>query len=501
MKNDYDKLIEKYKEIYTISTISSVLYWDMNTYMPPSALEFRSNQFNWLQQTVHKKWISREMEDLIKKCEKKKDLDLIQQRNVVLMRRAYDNRTVLPLDLVGELASQSNKTLEIWKKAKVKNDFSIVKKELKKLFALELKRAQLLAEAKGIQDPYEALIDTHDHGFSIKILSKLFNEAKSFLVPLVEKCVNSTTKPERSFLRRKVPRKVQIQIVNDLVDFLGYDKRAGRIDEVEHPLTIGCGPKDVRLTVKYREDKIMGTFLAGAHECGHSLHGQQRNPEWIGQPINGYGGPSFGESQSRLIENHITLSKDFWDYYYPKFQISTDTFNDVELDTFHFAINATHPGSSRLGADELTYVLHIIIRFELEQELFAGKVDIGEIPDLWNERYEKYLGIKVRSDTEGVMQDLHWFSQYWGYFYGYGIGDIMAAQIVQTGLDKSLPDWRDELKNGDFSPVRLWLAKNIHSKGAMYDGLDFIEKITGEQLTVKYFKNYLERKYQQMYGF
>ncbi|MHA1974057.1 MAG: carboxypeptidase M32 [Candidatus Hodarchaeales archaeon] len=498
MINDYNKLMDIYREIYTISTISSVLYWDMNTYMPPSAIKFRSSQFNWLQQTTHKKWISQETKHLIERCEKIKDLSLVQKRNVLLMRRAYDNRTALPLDLVGALASQSNKTLEIWKKAKAKNNFSIVKSELEKLFALELKRAQLLAESKGMKDPYEALIDTRDPGFSIKILTKLFNEAKSFLIPLVKRSANSTKESENSFLRRKVDREIQIQMVNDLVEFLGYDQKAGRVDEVEHPLTIGCGPRDVRLTVKYREDKIMGTLLAAAHECGHSLHAQQRNPEWVGQPVHGYGGPSFGESQSRLIENHVTLSKDFWEYYYPKLNKYTGIFDDIKLDDFHFAINATQPGTSRLGADELTYVLHIIIRFELEQELFTGKIDIGDIPTLWNERYEKYLGVEVPSDTEGVLQDLHWFSQYWGYFYGYGIGDIMAAQIVQIDIDLSLPRWREELRNGDFSSTRKWLAKNIHSKGALYDGLDFIKEITGEGLTIKYFKNYLESKYKKL---
>jgi len=499
MKSAYKHLLEKYKEIYTISSISSLLYWDMNTYMPSSALEHRTNQFNWLQQAIHKKWTSEKMISLINQCEKDSTLNTVEKRNVNLLRRAVEEKNALPIELVGQLAIQSNKTLEIWKIAKKKNDFSVVQSDLKKLFELEVEKATLLAEAKGLSDPYEALVGIRDPGFTIGRLNNFFNEAKKFLVPFVEKCTKSEKQPDKAFLTRFISRHKQENVVNELVKFLEYDFQAGRVDEVEHPLTISCGPKDVRLTVKYKENEVMKALLAGSHECGHSLHAQQRNPEWIGQPVNGYTGPSFGESQSRIVENHITLSPEFWNYYYSKFQSQTGEFYDINQEVFYFAINATQPGPNRIGSDELTYALHIIIRFELERELYAGQLSITDLPQEWNKKYDQYLGIKVETDTQGVMQDLHWYSQYWGYFYGYAMGDIIGAQLINRGLSKNIPEWRENLNFGKFSPIREWLANNIHSKGALYDGLDMVKEITGEPLTVKYFIDYLENKYSELY--
>ncbi|WP_455140104.1 carboxypeptidase M32 [Candidatus Hodarchaeum mangrovi] len=499
MKFAYKYLLEKYKEIYTISSISSLLYWDMNTYMPSSALEHRTNQFNWLQQTIHKKWTSKKMISLINQSEKDSTLNNVEKRNVFLLKRAVEEKIALPIELVGQLAIQSNKTLEIWKIAKKKNNFSIVQADLKKLFELEVEKATLLSEVKGLSDPYEALVDIRDPGFTIEKLNNFFSETKRFLIPFVEKCTRAEKQPNKTFLTRFIPQQKQENVVNELVKFLEYDFQAGRVDEVEHPLTIACGPKDVRLTVKYKENEIMKALLAGSHECGHSLHAQQRNPEWIGQPVNGYTGPSFGESQSRILENHVTLSPEFWNYYYPKFKSQTGVFNDINQEEFYFAINATQPGPSRIGSDELTYAIHIIIRFELEQALYAGKLEVADLPQEWNKKYEQYLGVKVESDTQGVMQDLHWYSQYWGYFYGYAMGDIIAAQLINRGLTRDLPEWHEKINTGKFTPIRQWLANNIHSKGVLYDGLDMVKEITGEPLTVRYFIHYLENKYSELY--
>ncbi len=239
---------------------------------------------------------------------------------------------------------------------------------------------------------------------------------------------------------------------------------------------------------------------ATIHEIGHGLHGLQRKSEWNEQPINNFHFPSFGESQSRFLENHIGLSRSFWKGYFPLFQKGTEgAFNDISLDEFYPAINQVIPGVSRMRADEVTYILHIIIRFEIERDLFAGKITISDLPNVWNEKYNSYLGVDVPNDTVGVMQDLHWYSQYWGYFFGYAVGDIMAAQIVKVGLGKDLPNWQEELEGRNFSPIREWLQQNIHSLSARYDSLDLINKITGQPLTTQYLQNYLESKYIDLY--
>ncbi|MCG3220019.1 MAG: hypothetical protein H7641_01460, partial [Candidatus Heimdallarchaeota archaeon] len=253
MKGAYDSLLKKYQEMQLLSSISGVLYWDMNTHIPPAGVEQRAKQFQYISQKLHSLITNPEMGTLLETCEKDTSLNDLQKRNTKLLRRSYDERTILPPELVGKLAAQSNKTLEIWKKAKAKSDFQMVLPDLEKLFNLNIESTTLLAKSKNMNDPFDALIDSRDKGFSVKSLTKLFDEVKSFLVPFIKKCKESELKPDRSFLSRNVPRSTQVQVVENLAKFLEYDwysdNAIGNIAEVEHPLTIGCGFRDVRVTV------------------------------------------------------------------------------------------------------------------------------------------------------------------------------------------------------------------------------------------------------------
>ena len=503
MSNEYDSLLKKYQEIQTLNSISGVLYWDMNTHIPPAAVEHRAKQFQYISQEVHGLITNPEIDNLLRKCENDTSLNTLQKRNIELLRRIYDERTILPSELVGKLAAQSNKTLEVWKKAKEKSDFQMVLPDLEKLFALNVESATLLAKSKNMNDPFNALIDSRDKGFAIHNLTKLFDEMKSFLVPFIKKCVESEVKPNRSFLSRNVPRSDQVHMVENLARFLEYDfyseNAVGNIAEVEHPLTIGCGFKDVRVTVKYHEKNVLSAFLAGAHECGHALHSLQGKEDWYNQPIYRMLSPSFGESQSRFLENVIASSKEFWLYYYPLFQKDTKgVFNDISIEEFIFALNSVTPGFIRIQADEVTYILHIIIRFEIERDWFAGKIETKDLPQVWNEKYKEYLGVDVPNDTLGVMQDLHWFSQYYGYFFGYGIGDIISSQLA-TKMTKDFPEWKTSLQNGSFTSIRRWLETNIHQKGGTLDCLEMVKSITGEELKSKYHIKYLEEKFSSFY--
>ena len=503
MSNEYDTLLENYQEIQLLNSISGVLYWDMNTHMPPAAVGYRAKQFQYISQKIHGLTTKPEVGTLLETCEKDNSLDDFRRRNIELIRRAYDDRTILPSELVGKLAAQSNKTLEVWKKAKAKSDFQMVLPDLEDLFALNVESTTLLAKSKNMDDPFNALIDSRDKGFSVKLLTNLFDEVKSFLIPFIKKCSESEVKPDRSFLSRNVSRSTQVKMVENLARFLEYDfysdNAVGNIAEVEHPLTIGGGFKDVRVTVKYHEDHVLSAFLAGAHECGHAIHGLQGKDEWFNQPIYRMSSPSFGESQSRFLENIITSSKEFWNYYYPQFQKDTaDVFKNISLEDFYFALNAVNPGFIRIQADEVTYILHIIIRFEIERDWFAGKIDTKELPQVWNEKYKHYLGVDVPSDTLGLMQDLHWYSQYYGYFFGYGIGDLISSQITAK-MSQDLPDWKTSLQNGKFTPIRQWLELNIHQRGGTLDCLDMVKSITGEDLTPRYHIEYLKEKFSPLY--
>ena len=503
MKTDYEKILERYQEIQLLNSISGILYWDMNTFMPPAAVGQRAKQFQYISQKVHSLITDSKVGTLLESCEKDTSLDNFQKRNIELIKRNYDSRTILPSELVGKLASQSNKTLEIWKKAKEKADFQMVLPDLEILFDLNVESTTLLAKSKGMDDPFNALIDNRDKGFSVSLLTKLFDEAKSFLVPFIKKCNESDVKIDRSFLSRKVSRSTQVKMVENLAKFLEYDfyskDAVGNIEEVEHPLTIGGGYKDVRVTVKYHEDAVLAAFLAGAHECGHALHSLQGKDEWYNQPIYRMSSPSFGESQSRLLENIITSSEEFWSYYYEQFQKDTGgVFKDVASTDFYSALNAINPGFIRIQADEVTYILHIIIRFEIERDWFAGKIETKELPQVWNEKYKQYLGVDVPNDTLGLMQDLHWYSQYYGYFFGYGIGDLISSQITAK-MTKELPDWKASLHEGKFTPIREWLKTNVHEKGGTLDCLEMVQSITGAELTPKYHTKYLEYKFSKIY--
>ncbi|MCE7746925.1 MAG: carboxypeptidase M32 [Candidatus Heimdallarchaeota archaeon] len=503
MSKAYDDILKNYQEIQLLNSISGVLYWDMNTHMPPAAVGHRAKQFQYISQKIHGLTTKSEIGTLLETCEKDNSLDDFQRRNIELIRRDYDDRTILPSELVGKLANQSNKTLEVWKKAKAKSDFQMVLPDLENLFALNVESTTLLAKSKNMDDPFNALIDSRDKGFSVKILSNLFDEVKAFLIPFIKKCSESEVKPDRSFLSRNISRSAQVKMVENLARFLEYDfysdNAVGNIAEVEHPLTIGGGFKDVRVTVKYHEDHVLSAFLAGAHECGHAIHGLQGKDEWFNQPIYRMSSPSFGESQSRFLENIIASSKEFWNYYYPQFQKdTTDVFNNISLEDFYFALNAVNPGFIRIQADEVTYILHIIIRFEIERDWFAGKIDTKELPQVWNEKYKHYLGVDVPNDTLGLMQDLHWYSQYYGYFFGYGIGDLISSQITAK-MSQDLPDWKTSLQNGKFTPIRQWLELNIHQRGGTLDCLDMVKSITGEDLTPRYHIDYLKEKFSPLY--
>ncbi len=505
MNEAYKELLNLYSEIKLLHSITGVLYWDMNTYMPSNsmAVEYRSKEFQYISEKIHALITSTRVGDLLAKCNKDQNLTILEKRNVELINRWYLNESSLPLELVGKLAKQSNKTLEIWKKAKAKNDFKLVEKDLDAVFQLNKTVAERYAEVNEVNEPFNALIDVRDKGFNVEILSNLFNESKAFLVPFIKKITRSEIKPSTEILKRFVPKSKQIKMVEDLVRFLEYDifsnDSVGNLAEVEHPLTIGCGLRDVRVTVKYHENDVMSTFFAGAHECGHALHGLQGKLEWYNQPIYSILSPSFGESQSRFLENIVVGSRSFWQYYYPTLQKSLSIFDNTTLDTFYLAINRVKPSLLRVSADEVTYMLHIIIRFEIERDWFAGKITTEELPEIWNEKYEKYLGIEVTNDSQGVMQDLHWYSQYYGYFFGYGVGDIIASQLASR-MKKDMPDWEIKLSQGIYSPIRQWLKVNVHELGNMYDCLDLVEHITGEKLTYKHHKNYLVNKYSELYN-
>ena len=507
LSSNYDKLLAKNKELIILQSTESLVNWDMETKMPPRGVELRSQQLAQLSQIEHRMATDPEIGTLLEKIENQpdfEDLDALQKRNLYLIRKSYDEQTKLPERLVVETERQRTIAIDTWKKAKAAKDFNLFKPELEKLFDLKRQAAEILMDVKKTATPYDALIDIFEPKMTSDVIASVFDELRRNLVAIIEKCLAAPRQPDSSFLGRRVPIDVQRKISDSLAEFIEYDvtskNAGGRIDETEHPFSTGYFD-DVRITTHYYEDNIASSIFSVLHEGGHAKYEQGLGKEWIYQPIGSSCSYGFHESQSRFVENIVGRSTEFWAHYLPRLKALTDgAFSDIGLDDFVRAINFVKPSKIRIEADEVTYCLHIIIRFEIERALFDGKATVAELPEIWNEKYLSYLGLKIENDSEGVMQDTHWASGYFGYFPSYALGNIYSGQILSR-MVKDIPDWREEIAKGSFHRVGEWLTENVHSYGNLYDPADLLRKITGEEINVKHYIDYLNIKFSNLYGF
>lgn len=507
LRSAYRELMEKTKDLVIFQSAESIVYWDMETMMPPKAIQLRSQQLALLSRIAHKMSTDPEIGKLLKQISQSSDyhkLDAVQKRNVYLIQKNYDEQTKLPEELVAEIAKQQAIAIDVWKKAKASKKFSVFKPELEKMVELKKKAAEILMKVKKTTTPYDALIDIFEPKMTTTAIAKVFDELRIGLVSLLKKCESAPKQPDTTILKRKIPIDKQRKIAMALAEILGYDisskNAGGRIDETEHPFTTGYYD-DVRITTHYYENMFASSVFTVLHEAGHAMYEQSLKQEWMYQPVGSACSHGFHESQSRLIENIIGRSREFWVYFLPKLkEITGKSLVDVNLDEFVHAINEVKPSKIRVEADEVTYCLHIIIRFNIERDLFADKISVKELPEIWNQSYKEYLGIKIQSDSEGVMQDTHWASGAFGYFPSYALGNIYSGQLLAT-IDKDIPNWKKQLQKGKFGLTKQWLIKNVHSYGDLYGPLELIKKITGKELNVKPYLSYLNEKYSELYNF
>jgi carboxypeptidase Taq len=380
----------------------------------------------------------------------------------------------------------------------------VFRPELEKMVELKKKAAEILMEVKETATPYDALIDIFEPKMTAKTITKVFDELRAGLVSLLRKCEASSKQPDVSILKRKVPIDIQRKIAKALAEAVGYDiaskQSGGRIDETEHPFTTGYYD-DVRITTHYYENMFGSSIFSVLHEAGHAIYEQGLKQEWMYQPIGSGCSSGFHESQARFVENIIGRSREFWVYFLPKLkELTSKSLREVDLDKFVHAINQVTPSKIRVEADEVTYCLHIIIRFNIERDLFENRITVKELPEIWNQSYKDYLGLKIENDSEGVMQDTHWASGYYGYFPSYALGNIYSGQILAM-IEKDTPLWKKQLEKGKPQSVKDWLIKNVHSYGDLYDPSELIRKITGKELNVKPYLNYLNEKYSKLYEF
>ena len=466
----YNELLSKTKDLVVLSTASGIIHWDMEIYMPPKAVEQRSQQLALLSRIHHKLGTDPKIGKLLNFIQKSPDYEAMGQqkkRNIYLINKSYSEQTALPEKLVSDLAMQEALTVNVWKKAKAKKEFSLFKADLQKLLDLSKQAAQILMEVKETKTPYDALLDNFEPKMPAEAITKTFTQLLGGLKPLIGKIEASQTKPYGQILNQSVPKENQGIITQLITQTLGYDtssqQAGGRVDETEHPFTTGYYD-DVRITTHYYPNNFSSSIFSVLHESGHAIYEQNLNPQWRYQPIGSTCSYGIHESQSRLYENIIGRSEEFWTGFLPKIKLAAPSLGNLQLEPFIHAINRVERSKIRIEADEVTYNLHIIIRFELERDLFADKITVDELPEAWNQKYMDYLGVKIENDSEGVMQDTHWASGLFGYFPSYTLGNIYSGQIA-AAFTRDLPNWRSLLAQGKIEGVNGWLKTNIHSNG------------------------------------
>ena len=499
----FDKLQQKIRAIAQLVSAVGIVQWDMHTMIPPRGYSQRADQLALMNQILHQMITDTEIGELLENCSHKlSELDQFQRRELELITRQWKLNNAVPEKLVIEKARQRAIATSTWRAAKSKNDWKSFEPELAKLVSISKEEAELLMEPTGTDIFYDALLDTNEPGMRSKIITKLFTDLRKELVPLArhyeERCKEITL----DISEFKIPIEDQKTLVTDIVNYVGFDTKSetagGRIDESEHPFTTSYFD-DTRMTVNYEENDIYKAIFGGLHEAGHSIQGQSRNPNWKWMLLGEKCSSGINESQARFIENIVGRSLEFWEYYYQRFQTLTrKKFKDVSLREFVQAANIIKPSKIRVTADEMTYALHIIIRYEIELGLFSDDIEVSEIPQVWNEKYKDYLGVDIENDTEGALQDTHWAWGYWGYFPSYTLGNVYSGMILER-LEKEIPDWRQSLSSGSPEICVNWLKENVHYKANLYDPGPMMEEITGKKLTSKPFIEYLENKYAKLF--
>jgi len=498
----YDELIKRIKEVSLIYSCYSVLDYDQQCFMPPQGGPHRAAQTSLLAGLGHEKFTDKKINELLKQVEGSeltKDPESVEAVNVREIRRQYDKETKLPKELVEEFSKVTSLAHNEWVKARKESNFKHFQPWLEKVVDLTLKKA----EAYGYEgEPYNALLDNYEPGATVDDIIKVFADLRKELVTLVAKIKAAPKKPDVSIIERTYKTEIQKIFGEMVAASLGYDFEAGRLDIAAHPFTNGLGPGDTRITTRYNPHRLNDALYGTMHETGHALYEMGIDKQkYGGTPMGESTSLGIHESQSRMWENQVGRSREFWVYYLPVAKrLFRESLKGVELDDIYGAVNFVTPSYIRVEADEATYNLHILLRFELEREMLKGELKPADLPTAWNERFKKYLGIDVDNDANGCLQDVHWSMGLIGYFPTYTLGNIYSAQFFARAK-KDVPDLMEQFKVGNFLGLREWLRENIHKHGQRYRANDLCKKVTGETINHKPLMDYMNKKYGEIYGF
>ena len=491
-----EELKKEFTDITRLNHIRSLLGWDEMVNLPKGSFAARGEQNALMSKIVHERLISDKIGKLVKEAEKLTDLNLVDSATLREAKRDYEQEVKLPTELVEEISKTSSLGYVKWVEAREKNDFSIFQPVLEKLVGLQIQVAEKLDTHP---DPYSTLIDLYEPGATYDWIANIFSKSKQNLNRIIKKLDASNDKPDFSILTQKWNVDKQWDFSIEVIKGLNYDFNKGRQDKSVHPFTTSLSSSDTRFTTRIDEDFISTCMFGSIHECGHALY-DMGFMEQIHDSVLA-NGCSMGihESQSRMWENMVGRSMEFWKYFYPKLKTSfPNNLKDKSIEDFYRSINTVQPSLIRVEADEVTYGMHIILRFELEREIIEGNIQVSELPELWNEKMENLLGVTPPTNSDGVLQDIHWSGGSFGYFPTYFLGNLYGAQFYNTAL-KQHPNLPNEYEKGNFSNLLSFLRENIHQYGRIYQARDLVKRVTGEDLNPDYFIEYLEKKFYQIY--
>ncbi|MBU0616740.1 MAG: carboxypeptidase M32 [Planctomycetes bacterium] len=493
----YDAFIARVKELHTTHAIAALLEWDHETYMPKGGAADRANHMALVAGLAHEKLTADELGNLLAQLEKN-DFgdDFAAATNVREIRREHDRAVKLPKSLVQDIAKASTLAREAWVEARQGSDFSKFAPHLERLLDLKRRVADLIG---WTTEPYDALMDEFEPGARAAEVQAVFDGVKAELVPLVAAIKNAPRQPDKSIRERHCPRAAQEAFNRRIVEALGLDFDAGRIDVSTHPFCTSMSPRDVRITTRFDENYMPMSLFGVMHECGHALYEQGLDAAHTGTPMAQSASLGIHESQSRLWENQVGRGRPFWQHFYPQLQEAFPSLADVKMDDWCFVINTVEPSFIRVEADEVTYGLHIMLRFDIERRMIRNEIALNDIPEAWNAGMKDLLGVTPPNDAQGCLQDIHWSMGIFGYFPTYALGNLYAAQFFEAAK-QAMPDVDEQLARGELKPLREWLRENVHRHGKRYRAHDLVTRVSGRDLSPQPFIDYLNAKFRPLYG-
>ncbi len=496
----YQRLMQLYREARLLESVGSLVGWDERTYMPAKGSAHRAEQMALLARLVHERLTAPALGELLAGVVDSSAVaapESVEAVNVREIRRVHDRAVKIPAALVEELARVVTRAQNVWQEARHKNDFPAFAPWLEKIVRLKREEAQ----AVGYQEsPYDALLDEYEPGATARAITAVFAELRRELAPLVAQIAASGKSPRADILTRDFPIERQQVFGQAAAAALGFDFAAGRLDVTVHPFCSGIGPGDCRLTTRYHPRELNQGLFGILHEAGHGMYDQGLDPDHFGTPMGSAVSLGIHESQSRLWENQVGRSRPFWEHFFPRLQQTfPGVIDDVALDDFVFSVNRVARSFIRVEADEVTYNLHIILRFELEQALIGGDLKPGDVPGAWSEKFRQSFELTPPDDAHGCLQDIHWSMGGLGYFPTYTLGNLYAAQFMDQAR-RDLPGLDDDCRRGQFGRLKRWLNDKVHRPGMRWRAGVLCEKVTGKPLSPRPLMTYLRQKFGALYG-